>query len=263
MWRKAIALLFLSSVARAAPLPCSPVFIAGPQGRPLPGAVVSVVNTDSTPIASGVWANSAGTVVFNGQMPVDQILQVFIEAGIYQATVTSSGVTKTYDIVCGDGLSSSVKRVSISRTAEVLLNTIPPAPTLFCLPTGEPCFLAFADGLDMSVLFDFVAPSFPTDFVNILLTVRAAVGGTIVWSLDYCAYGEGDPVCVPTGAHIQTFPMVAGMTVRSDLLVTSAQWSVQWNPSDHVVIKATRKGTDGLDTAGTPRLENIRMELTK
>lgn len=266
MWRRTLALLLFAGVAKASPLPCSPVFIAGPQGRPLPGAVVSVVNTDNTPIASGVWANSAGTVVFNGQMPVDQILQVFIEAGIYQATVTSSGVTKTYDITCTAGLSEGVRLISISRTAELLLNTQTNAPTLFCSALGVPCMQLFQQGLDQPVTFDFVAPTFPLTMQTFLVTWRAddIPQGTAVWRLDWCTYVQGDDSCVPTGAHAVDVTSVAPAGHRRvDMLVLPTTWPLAWNPNDHVVIEITRHGSSLQDTLGIVGLENVRMEMVR
>lgn len=266
MWRKIIALLFLSSVAQASPLPCSPVFIAGPQGRPIPGAVVSVVNTNNTPIASGVWANTTGTVPFTGQMPTNQILQVFIEPGIYQATVSGSGVTKTYDIICGDGFGSSVRTISISRSAELLLNTMPNAPILDCSATGTPCLQIFSGGVDSPVTFDWVAPSYPVTFESILVTWHTAdvPVGMAVWRLDWCTYAEGDLNCVPSGAHAVDVTSVATAGHRRvDMLVLPVQWPLAWNANDHVVVSIERHGSDTRDTLAIVAIENVRMEMLR
>lgn len=267
MWRKVIALLLFAGVAKASPLPCSPVFIAGPQGRPIPGAQVTVVNTDSTPIVTGVWANGSGTVPFNGQMPVSQILQVFIEAGIYQATVTGSGVTKTYQITCGEGIGEGFKLVSIDRTAELLLVSTPQnPPQLTCPLDGTPCFLSYVLGVDSSSSFDFIAPTYPLTFDSFLLSWKTGPGeaGTTVWMVDWCTYKVGEVACFPNGTNAVVFPSTENVAyTRTDLLIPSSSWNLHWNPSDHVVVRITRHGTDARDTVTFALLENVRLELTR
>jgi len=261
--RALLLLLMLASPAfGATKFACDPVFLANPQGRPLANASVSIINTDGTAIASGVWTNKAGTIAFGGTMPTNQLLQVYIEPGAYQVGVTGEGLSKSYLIRCGEGVGTGATVMAIDRTADALLPGIV-APVLGC-EMPYPCRLDFAHDVEETMYFDFILPSYPVTFRSMLLSWKSGLlVGTVVWKLDWCAYGVGDLTCTPDGTNaVLVTSTNTSANKRTDVSVTTTTWPVTWASSDHVVVTITRSMTGNtLNTAAM--LENVRVELTK
>ena len=262
--------IFIAHIAQASPLPCSPVFLAGPQGRPIPGAAATFKTLAGAPV-SEVWTNAAGTTAFTGAVPVSQILQVYIEPGIYIATVSGSGITKEYQIVCTDGFGSGLKMVSFDRTADLLLLTTGSPPQLECSP-NKPCNLDYDPDQDQVAIFDFILPSaYPLTVETLQLSWHSPVTfgspGDVVWDINWCLYNVGDAPCDPTlGGHSVTKTSRAATPgIRVDVSWSADELDAStWVPNAHVVMAITRTAAAVADTLPLPvGLENIQIEFLR
>lgn len=269
-----ILLMFVGTAQAATFYPCSPVFIAGPQGRPIPNAVVSVVNLDGSPIANGVWLNSSGTQPFINLLPADQVLQVFADPGIYRTDMSGAGLTKTYEIVCGTGVGSSFNTISIDRTADLLLLTTALPPTKGCVD-NYPCLLTYLPVVQQFATYDFRMPaSFPLTFKTLTIQWAGAgvvqAGARVVWVVDWCVFKTGEIMCDPSlGGHTVTkASTVAGAFEMVDATFTTTDIpAASWVASDHVVVMIKRDGADPRE--GVPsaflaaELLNVQMEFSR
>lgn len=274
--RKILSLLFVlaATVARAEvtliKLPCDPVLLVGPEGRLIPNANVSITNLDGSQIVGGVWSNYGKTIAFDGRIPASEILQVFIDPGVYNVSLSGAGLTKTYIIRCGGGFGEGVRTISIDRTADVILINTSSPPFLACV-TGNPCRLEFgADDTEFAMI-DFILPSYPVILTSVLFSWSGSppghTGERARWTLNWCKYVVGEPPCDPTGS-IHPFSVLSTMTTsfaRVDVLINTIVWDTAlWAPDDHIVMSIAREGDAGDDTLlGFGMLENIRLEFTK
>lgn len=269
----ALVVWLTASVASAVTVdkyPCSPMFLADPQGRPLPLANVSV--TDLNNVQQTVYLTTGGGgATTNPVVPPNQVLQFYVDiAGEYITTVVSSGTTKQYWVSCGLGFGDSVALVSIDRTADLLLLSTTNPPALGC-PNNMPCNLQFAPDDDQFAIFDFVMPSgFALDFQSARLVWHRGVlagSGSVVWSLNWCVYIVGEIPCDPTLAvnEVKKTTTAGGSMIRVD-----TTWDVTlvaagaWPEAAHVVVALTREGLDASDTLTVPvEMENIQLEFLR
>lgn len=263
-----LALLLLARCAQAQIVftfpPCDPVFLAGPEGRPIPNATVQFTNPDGSLPTNGVWLNYTGTTPFDNRIPANQILQVFADAGIYRVQVSGAGITKSYYTRCSVGVGEGLRKVSVDRTPDLLLLNTSSPPTLDC-PLNQHCTLAFDQG--NIAIFDFVMPSFLLTLNNVLLTFQTAESTiNIAWSFNWCVYNVGQVMCNPTTAGNKKIVIKTvnfGQDVRQDVLFTGAEWStLGWVPNAHVVFALEREF--GGDTGSFPAfMQNIRLEFDR
>jgi len=263
-----MASLLLSSQAGAvvfSKMPCTPLFVAGPQGRPMPDAAVAVSLPNGI-AATGIWLDPAGAQIYNYVVPSNQIIQFYMDdPGVYQVTVSSSGTTKNYYTICGYGINTPSPLISIDRTADVLLiNTISP-PTFSC-PTDYPCQLEFDDEGGQWLLFDFVLPSYAVDFSELRLGIISGNVAicSILWEVGSCTYAAGALVCnvtlAPDAVSVAVTAPVAGK--RYDVVFSSSVWTpVNWLPNRHVIVYVKRPTGD--QCAGIEALQNARLELSR
>lgn len=235
--------------------PCSPVFIAGPQGRPIPNNTVIVADSNNNQLT--VYNDADGVAPFMNVLPANQILQVFYTPGVFRVTVSGDGLTKQYQIVCGEGLGFSAKMLSVDRTADVMIDGPAVIAPLTCPPNAS-CYRTFGVDVESSTHFDFILPSFNTTISTILLSWFAPSGtGQVVWRLDYCAYAVGENRCSPTGNNVVLVSSGAlNPSQRTDASVTP-QWT--WTAGQHIVVQVTRLVSGTL--LGNANLENVRLEL--
>lgn len=257
-----LLLLFASSAnAVFTKVPCTPLFVAGPQGRPLPDSVVSVVNESGVAITT-VYNDPAGATLYPFTIPSNQIIQFYVDqAGPYQVTVTAAGAIKTYYTICGFGVSGRV--LSIDRDAKTLDDSVAARePTYTKSATGKPSTWTFLD--DQILTFDFIAPSYETSFSQLLISTRISVtmvSCQLTWVVNMCKYANEDAVCDVTAAANSTSTVLtvpATIGDRQDFTVSS--WSsFSYDPGDHIIVSITKQ-TGGC-TNGI--LENVRLELNR
>ena len=264
----AIALLLAQpALAVFSKVPCTPLFVAGPQGRPLPDSVVSVADENGLAVTGSIYNNPQGTSLYPFTIPPSQIIQFYVDlAGPYQVTVTASGSSKTYWTICGFGSTGRV--LSIDRTANELNDSLAGFEPIYTKSkNAKPDNWSFADSQVLT--FDFVTPSFITTFSSMTLgTVTpnsqpASYDCNLAWTVNFCAYANGDAQCNVTAAANTAgvslhMPLVQG--IRTDFTFNAANWSsFQWSPGDHVVVSIT-KNAGGCELGV---LDNVRLELAK
>lgn len=266
-----LCLIALARLASATTyFPCSPVLLANPQGRPLANATVSILNTDGTD-PGPIKLNAAGSQQFMNVLPANQILQVFMNPGIYSVQVSGEGITKLYTIVCGTGYGASVGKVSVDRTADLVnINTSKP-PMTTSQPQDEPFLVIFGNGEDTYGTIDFMMPkSFGLTLNRVQLSWRDVISSvsntSAVWSVAWCVYDTGQPVCdiasaVPT---LIASPLSPQMKRVDAVFLGDLGTTGVWTPNTHVLMAVGRKGTDPRDTFNSAvGLENIQLEFDR
>jgi hypothetical protein len=116
-------------------------------------------------------------------------------------------------------------------------------------------------------MYDFIMPSFPMTFKDLLVSFVPEVGGlgNVLFSVDWCKYVAGDPPCAPSLANLSSkLVPITATGIRVDFTMLAAQWSTSWEPGDHVVVFVTYEGASSMTTyTGNPLLENARMEFVR
>lgn len=270
---RSLALLLVGAslaIAQPTKYPSDPIFIFDQQGRPIPGAIATITDLTGTPVV--VWANINGTVVFNGAVPANGLLQFFGDVGYYRVTVSGAGITYIYYTQCqvaassSGGDSSNALLTSIDRTAEMFRPFNADTNDVVCPADGKPCYIIFDKapaGVQVSGA-DFIMPSYALTPTGFLISFVAAPGAaTIIWKLDWCTYANAASVpCVPTGAHVASFTTApAPASRRKDVVIDPADWPTSWGTGDHVVFTISRDTSDTF--TASVRFENFRMEFTK
>jgi len=266
MFLGAIALLLAQpALAVFSKVPCTPLFVAGPQGRPLPDSVVSVADENGLAVTGSIYNNPQGTSLYPFTIPPSQIIQFYVDlAGPYQVTVTASGSSKTYWTICGFGSTGRV--LSIDRTANELNDSLVGFEPIYTKSTmANPDNWTFADSQVLT--FDFVTPSFVTSFSTMTLgTITPALAGStncnLAWTVNFCSYANGDTQCdVPSA--VNTGGVAGAVTTsakRVDFTFNTSNWPLFiWNPGDHIIVSITKNA--GGCVLGV--LDNVRLELAK
>lgn len=253
----------LADLAKA---PCTPMFLAGPQGRPLPNATVSVTDSDGVAVTGGIYNDPNGASLFPFTVSSQQILQFYVDTpGEYQVSVSAAGANKTYWTICGYGLREDARIISIDRPAETLNDSItsPPnsQPTYVPSTSGFPNTWTFVP--DDVVTFDFIAPSFTTTFRSLLISMRSSISPacSVTWAVYMCRFADGNTTCDPllgtTTTVSANIPMVALQRVDAEI----DDWDdFTYSPDDHITVAIKMSGAS---TCSNGFLTNVRIEFDR
>lgn len=253
-----VLLLALRAEAR---VPCSPVLIADPQGRPIPNAVFTVSTMAGVHV--DVFVNATDST-FLTAIPPNQMLQFWAtDPGIYLVNMSGSGVVKVYYAVCGEGYGAAQKLVAVDRNAENMLfySTVNPpvVPSLVC-NNGAPCAIQFTQQSISCVQIDWIMPSFALTFgsYNVsYIPVQANVATN--WFVKDCVYKVGESPCdIWAGNLTNVADPTPQVGKRNDFTVPVVS---TWAPLDHVVTITCYDGSN--DQWPAPSLENIRIEFSR
>lgn len=162
------------------------------------------------------------------------------------------------------------RQAKLLRCLDPRLISLSFPPTSFGLGTGnapsltigDPPYLTFTDSGNQTATLDWIMPSEALDGSSVLLAWEATAGsGTVVWKVDWCAYGVGQTPCAPSGAHVST---VATATMGANRATHSTvnPFDPSWEPSQRVVLHITRSST-GNSLSGDVKLTGVRVELTQ
>jgi len=244
--------------------PSDPLTVVDLQGRPIPGNVVSIVDTSGNPVS--VWNDMGGTQAFAYVVPSTGILQFFANPGIYRVTITGLGLTRIYWVNVSGTSITSIPYIAIDRTAVMIAEVATGnPPTLVCV-VNNPCQLIYnrVNG-NQIVAIDFVMPTFPLSVRSLSWEWYPSTGiGTSVWNVDWCTYQEGADICAPTGANSQTVASFGQfLNKRTDLDITFTPPATMWSFDSHVVLFITHMTTDARDNVQTLSVDNLRMEFNK
>lgn len=245
--------------------PCTAIPIMNEQGRPVPNAVVAVQDS-STGVAVSVFQDPEGTIPFNLKVPPSTILQFYADPGIYEVNVGAAGITRVFFTVCGAGVPSSTRLISIDRTADTYrFNTSAPAE-FDCATTDKVCVVHFSSTSDEGMVDDFLMPSFPAEFVSMKigwLSPSGSTGKRTVWQFEWCAYANGAAECSVSNA--QTFTSTStGDSRRVDVDITDAGSNINWNPNEHIKYRIRRMATNANDDLDADAdFQNFRVEFER
>lgn len=254
--------------------PCTPMFLAGPQGRPLPSTVTMV--TDLNMVQQTVYLDTLGNgATTNPIVPANtQVLQFYVDTpGEYITTVTSSGTTKQYWVTCGLGFGTGVGKVSIDRTADLLLYDTTSPPFGLGQITNRPWSGFFHSGENTFALYDFIMPAgFPLTLDRIQLSWHESLAGghpgnIVVWYVQWCVYAVGEDVCdIMTGSPVSIATMGDSGMKRSDTVFPGASIAPAgaWPQNVHVLVAVGRNGLDSRDNYGADAgLDNVQTEFSR
>lgn len=257
------ALVALGARAGAARVPCSPILIADPQGRPIPNAIFTVHTTAGVQVTN-VYASATGTTLLT-VIPPNQILQFWLDdPGVYQVDLSGLGLAKAFYTICGEGFGGTDKLISIDRNAENMLlypQTNPALQPQLTCNDGKACKIDFLQQTVSCVQIDWINPSFPLTFSTFTASyLPAFTTAAARWFTKDCAYKVGEAPCDVWGAGTTTTatttnPVVA---VRTDLNVALVP---TWTALDHVLLLLCYDGTG--EQWPAPSLENIRVEFSR
>lgn len=162
------------------------------------------------------------------------------------------------------------KQAKLLRCLDPRLVSLSFPPTSFGLGTGnapsltvaDPPYLTFTDSGDQVASLDWIMPSEALDGSSLLVSWEAsASSGTVVWEVDWCAYGNGQAPCAPSGAHLNVIPTATmGSNLRTDSILNP--FDPSWEPSTRVVVHVTR-ASSGNTLSGDVKLTGFRVELTQ
>jgi hypothetical protein len=265
------ALLVAAQASAVATVPCTPVFLAGDQGRPLPGAVVGVMTEAGIAVTGGIYNDPQGVSPYTFTLPPNQILQFFTDqAGRYQVLVSAAGMSKSYWTICGYGSTGRV--LSIAREAKDLNPNMPTSALYAGSSTiGRPNAWDFEQG--EALTFDFIVPSFTTTFSSLLLetmTPQTSPGDLacpITWTVNFCKYANAGTTCditATTNSISQTVTAPATADTRLDVVFSSLNWpALVYSAGDHIIISITMSPNASPTACQLGVLTHARLELNK
>lgn len=263
----ALAIVLFATCARAVtanPSPCTPIQLSDPQGRPIPNAIVTVLNTNGT-VPPPFFYDLNGTQPFTSgsKLVSSQILQLFGTPGTYSTNVSGAGISKVFDIICTQGVGPGTGTISIDRTADLLTPSTINSPGLLTCPGDDfsPCTYDLIPGQDQWLYFDFIMPSTPLTFSSLLLSMFAPSPGSTNFIICGCSYATGDPRCSVSGGVCSAAKIGFVSNSRSDIVFSSSDWLPSWAPNDHVHVVIMYVGSQSV--IGHVFFENVRLELNR
>lgn len=242
--------------------PSDPILIVGPQGRPIPDGLATVTNTDGVVVT--VYTDRTGNTPLASPFVVPQtgIVQFFADADIYIVGVTGNGVSRSFYVTAGGGVSSNTRFISIDRTASNLeLNTTNPG-ILFC-DVDELCVVQMDDDVDRSFRSNWTMPSFPLTLSTLNIYFKSDTGNNgnaARFDIKWCTIEVGETTCTP--ANTKSFTQaVQSDGKRTVLSITHASLAEDWNEDDHVIVEIFRDADHSDDTVtGMIHIFDVRYE---